>query len=48
MYRSFGSAAVVRSSRDARLGRGFSSFLAGPEAMAVFSRYGFVVPGEGK
>ena len=41
-------AAVVRSSRHARLAREFLSFLAGPEAMAVFSRYGFVVPGEGK
>ncbi|MDI6825131.1 MAG: molybdate ABC transporter substrate-binding protein [Bacillota bacterium] len=41
-------AGVVRSSRHAPLGREFLSFLAGPEAMAVFSRYGFVVPGEGK
>ncbi len=41
-------AAVVRSSRHARLGREFLSFLAGPEAMAVFCRYGFVVPGEGE
>jgi len=41
-------AAVVKSSRHARLGCEFLSFLGGTEAMAVFFRYGFVVPGEGK
>ncbi|MEW6048200.1 MAG: molybdate ABC transporter substrate-binding protein [Bacillota bacterium] len=41
-------AAVVKSSRHARLARQFMSFLASHEAMAVFSRYGFVVPEEGK
>lgn len=37
-------AAVVRDSRNATAARAFLDFLAGPEARAVFAKYGFLAP----